>query len=346
MSRRTLLSAAALSRLKAQGLQPAEAILNDAVQSGKLKSAVLHVQKAGKVYVKAFGAAKPDTPFLIASITKPFTAAGLMRLADLGKLKLSDPASRFFPQFTKESRGKITIQHLLTHTSGLPDMLPANVELRKRQAPLSEFLAQTLETPLLFEPGAKVSYSSMGILLASSIAEKITGQKFPSFLAKEIFRPLNMADTALGLGKFKISDTALSQTEFADEGSGGSPGAESWNWNSKYWRSLGASWGGAHATAGDIAKFLAYFLHPQNGPLQPATAQSMIENHTKGLNQARGLGFVVYPGGRFGHGGSTGTLSWAHTGKDAAFVLLTSLPARVSQKTIIDPVAKIVLDSL
>jgi CubicO group peptidase (beta-lactamase class C family) len=346
LSRRALLLSAAALSAKAQNLQPAEAILSDAVQKGQLQSAVLHLRKASHIYEKSFGKCNADTPFLTASITKTFTAAGVMKLADQGLLKLSDPASRFFPQFAKDSRSKITIHHLLTHTSGLPDMLPANLDLRRKHAPLSEFLAQTLDTPLLFEPGAKVGYSSMGILLASAIAEKITSQKFPAFLDAQIFRPLKMSKTVLGLGKFKIEDTALSQTDQAGEDSGSLPADAHWNWNSQYWRALAAPWGGAHSTAADIARFLHSFLHPEQSPLKPETARSMIQNQTPTLNQSRGLGFVVYKDGRFGHGGSTGTASWASPSKDAVFVLLTSLPARVSQKPILDPVSQTALAAL
>src|SRR6185295_14730675 len=105
----------------------------------------------------------------------------------------------------------VTLKHLLTHTSGLPDMLPENIELRRRHAPLSEFVALTCRTTLLFRPGEKVSYQSMGILLAAAIVEKISGQPMPAFLRANIFAPLRMTQTSLGLGGRNIADTAQCQ---------------------------------------------------------------------------------------------------------------------------------------
>jgi len=69
----------------------------------------------------------------------------------------------------------VTIRHLLTHTSGLPDQLAGNDELRKRHAPLSEFAGQAIRTPLGFAPGSRYEYSSMGILLATQIGERLSG---------------------------------------------------------------------------------------------------------------------------------------------------------------------------
>ena len=133
----------------------------------------------------------------------------------------------------------VTVEHLLTHTSGLPDMLPENIELRRRHAALEEFVAGTCKTPLLFRPGSKVSYQSMGILLAAEIAQRITKLPFREFLRREVFLPLGMRQTSLGLGGRRIEDTAQCQVE----------GKDDWNWNSRYWRDLGAPWGGVDSTA-------------------------------------------------------------------------------------------------
>ncbi|MGB0582193.1 MAG: serine hydrolase, partial [Limisphaerales bacterium] len=132
----------------------------------------------------------------------------------------------------------------------------------------------------------------------------------------------------------------------APESGSGSAAAKNWDWNSQYWRALGAPWGGAHSSAGDVNLFLRSFLHPDGRVIQPATARNMIRNHNFGLSTPRGLGFDK--GSRlgkslspeaFGHSGSTGTLAWADPKTDRSFVLLTSLPARTSRKTIINPVS-------
>ncbi|MFN0106283.1 MAG: serine hydrolase domain-containing protein [Bryobacteraceae bacterium] len=337
LSRRTLLAGA----LFAPGrFQSAELILDKAVASGHLHAAVLRVEQRGEVFERAFGKAKPDSPFLIASITKPMTATAVMLLADRGLLRYEDPASKYLDNFTAGDRSKITIRHLLTHTSGLPDMLPDNIALRQRQAPMQDFVKGALTTPLLFTPGARTSYQSMGILLAAEIAERVAHKPLRQFLHTELFQPLKMTRTALGLGKFKLADTVRNQTEHADP-PGGTPETAAWDWNSPWWREFGAPWGGAHSTAADIAKLLNAFLHPTGTPVKKETAQRMIANQNMGLDKPYGIGWSVSPA-PFGHGGSTGTSCWADAGREATFVLLTSLPSRVSQKLIIDPVAKAV----
>ena len=86
---------------------------------------------------------------LLASITKPMTATAVMVLSDLGELKLSDHVVKFIPEFADGPRKDITIEHLLTHTSGLPDQLPENKELRQRHAPLTDFVQGAVRTPVV-----------------------------------------------------------------------------------------------------------------------------------------------------------------------------------------------------
>jgi beta-lactamase class C len=341
LSRRALFAGALFAPSR---FQPAEQILDNAVASGKLHAAVLRVEQRGEVFERAFGKAKPDSPFLIASITKPMTATAVMILADRGLLRYEDPASKYLDNFTIGDRSKITIRHLLTHTSGLPDMLPGNIALRQRQAPMAEFVNGALTTPLLFAPGARTSYQSMGILLAAEIVERITRKPLRQFLQAEVFQPLKMTHTALGLGKYKLADAVKIQVEHADP-PGGTPETANWDWNSPWWRDLGAPWGGAHSTAGDIARLLNAFLHPAGAPVKQETAQRMIANQNVGLDKPYGIGWSVSPS-PFGHGGSTGTSCWADTAKDATFVLLTSLPSKASQKPIIDPVSKAIRAAL
>lgn len=166
-----------------------------------MSAASLYVRQGDFVFQRAFGRAHdPDDVFLLASITKPMTAIGIMILADGGQLALSDPVHKYIPEFTGGDRQLVTIRHLLTHTSGLPDQLAENVELRKRHAGLKEFVAATCRTPLLFKPGTEVKYQSMGLLLAAEVAERVTKRPFRDFLRDELFRPAGMTKTSLGLG--------------------------------------------------------------------------------------------------------------------------------------------------
>jgi CubicO group peptidase (beta-lactamase class C family) len=360
MQRRELLLASMAGSLNAairkDKLEQATALIERAVAEKKVRAAALHVRQDEHVFERGFGEARsPDTIFLIASITKPMTAAGLMILADRGKLALDDPAHRYLPKFKEGDRKNITIRHLLTHTSGLPDQVPENVELRKRHAPLKDFVAASVRTPLLFKPGTQVKYQSMGILLAAQIAERISGEPFPKFLERELFAPLGMKRTALGLGRFSIPDTALCQVDAAPGLYGGGSGdTKSWDWNSPYWRNLAAPWGGAHSTGQDIATFLGAFLAPDGRVLRKETAARMVVNQNEGLNEPWGIGFAVKPGsfGRacssktFGHSGATGTLAWADPAKRLSCVILTTLPADLSQKTLLKPVSDFVSESV
>jgi beta-lactamase class C len=336
-------------------LDEASALVKSFVDNGKLRAATVHVRQRSFTFRRAFGAAKtPDTVFLLASNAKPMTATGLMVLADRGELALADPVYKFIPEFSEGDRKLITIQHLLTHTSGLPDQLPNNKELRQQNAPLKEFVAGAVKVPLLYKPGSDVKYQSMGLLLAAEVAERITKKPFRDFLDEVLYRPLGMGHSAMGLGKLKVSDTAQCQVEDATGlDGGGGPGTEHWNWNSPYWRDLGSPWGGAHSTGPDLAKFLEYFLAPDGRVVKPATAKAMITNQNQGLSTPWGIGWSLRPGSfgeacsdeTFGHSGSTGTMAWADPKTKLTCVILTTLPARDSNKAIIRPVSDLVSES-
>jgi CubicO group peptidase (beta-lactamase class C family) len=263
----------------------------------------------------------------------------LLTLFDKGHFHLNDPVKKFIPEFAAGARSEITIKQLLTHVSGLPDQLPENDSLRRRHAPLGEFVEHAVRTPLLFAPGAKYSYSSMGILLAAEIARRITGGGFIDFAHREIFRPLDMMHSALGLGSFGLESVMRCQVEFAaPESGGGDPTAREWDWNSRYWRNLGSPWGGAHGSAGDVARFFGEFLHPTGRLLKPDTARLAVQNHNREGLAPRGLGFGLGPkhssprcsGRTFAHNGATGTLAWSDPASDTVCVVLTTLPERAA----------------
>jgi CubicO group peptidase (beta-lactamase class C family) len=333
-------------------LDAAAALIEKATVGGEVSAAALHVRRRGLTFERAFGLARdPEAVFLLASITKPMTATGVMILVERGRLSLSDPVCKFIPEFTGGDRNLVTVRHLLTHTSGLPDQLPENVELRKRHAPLSDFVAGACQTPLLFKPGTRVRYQSMGVLLAAEIVQRLTLRPFRDFLRDELFLPLGMTHTSLGLGGRSIPDTMLCQVQGAPSWGAGDT---DWNWNSLYWRDLGAPWGGAHSTAGDVVKLLELFQKPDGRILKVQTASAMIENQTRGLNEPWGLGWMLKPRefGRtcsartFGHYGSTGTVAWCDPSRGLVCVLLTTRPADQSRDGLLGPVSDLVADAV
>lgn len=351
MHRRTILLtglAAVVSRIskgaESKGWDAATTVLEEAVSAGTVQAASLHLSRAGERQSRSFGLAKGEgAPFLLGSITKPICVAACMTLFDEGEFHLEDRLEKFFPEFRGTGREQITIRHLLTHVSGLPDQLPENNELRGRHASLAEFVSHSLRLSPAFPPGTKYEYSSMGILLACAVAEKIAGTGIIPLVTERVLKKLKMTQSALGLGSFRREEVIACQTERAAPESGaGDPASRDWDWNSSYWRSLGAPWGGMHASAPDVASFLDEFLEARGVILKPETERMMVRNHNGPAITARGIGFNVglTAGGSgakgcsdrtFGHTGSTGTLAWADPATKTICVILTSLPARAIQ---------------
>src|SRR6266849_9668433 len=178
MQRRTFLGTALaianaspmFAALRAERWDDAAAVLERATAAKQVDTAVLHVVQRDESFTHHFGkAASGDAMFLLGSISKPINVAAIMTLFDQGKFRLDDRVKKFLPAFTGDGRDDVTIRHLLTHVSGLPDQLAKNNELRKQHAPLTEFATEALRTRLDFAPGARYQYSSMGILLAARV---------------------------------------------------------------------------------------------------------------------------------------------------------------------------------
>lgn len=333
------IGAAVHAASSAQEDEPAAcAQLAGAVDRGLVRSATLHVVRGRRAFSKAFGTARTENAmFLLGSISKPVAVAALMRLYDRGGFRLEDPVAKFLPKFAGEGRQEVTLKQVLTHVSGLPDQVRRNAELRRSHAPLSEFVEEAQRAPLGFVPGSRYEYSSMGILLAARVAEVISGTDILTLVQQSIFEPLGMHHSAQGLGRFSRGDFEPVQTEFAaPEAGGGDPGAKDWDWNSPYWRALGAPWGGTHCSAPDVGRFLTEFLRGEGSLFKTETARMIVANHNPPGMAARGLGFDLglaagLPGcseRTFGHTGSTGTICWADPVTQTVCVVLTSLPAR------------------
>ncbi len=241
---------------------------------------------------RVFGDAKLDSAFLLGSITKPIALAAVMHLFEQGKFQLDDLAVKFLPEFTGEARDTITLKQ-----PDDPRLWFARSTTRKCAA-----TARTLESRAVcggcdekhrsvFSPGSRYQYSSMAILLACEIAQRISGRSILELVEQHVVTPLAMEHSALGYGRLKPEQTVRMQTEHAaPEAGGGDPTASSWDWNSAYWRKLGAPWGGMHASAGDVLKFLDAFLKPPAGFLSPATRTDVAQSQCQRACAAR-VGF-------------------------------------------------------
>ena len=314
-------------------LDEAAKVMDGWIADGRVQGASILVTQNNNRYARNFGTAKgPEPVFLLASITKPMTAAAVMTLVDEGKLSLDDKVVKFFPAFTGEGRENITLRHCLTHTGGLPDMLADDEALREHHATLADYREGAIVAPLKFAPGSKYSYSSMGILLSAEIAQKITGKPIAQLVEERVFKPLKMTHTGYGLRGRSSASAVASQAAPAMTESG-KKSWMGWNWNSSYWRNLGAPWGGALGSAADIVKFYDEFLWQRGRILKTATEELMKTNNSPPGVKASGLGFDLRPSvgspanhdNTFGHNGSTGTLSWADPDTSTICVVLTTL---------------------
>ena len=164
-----------------------------AIDHGK----VVFEHAAGVADVESKTPCTRATNFRIASVSKQFTATAVLLLVDRGKISLSDPLTKFFPGFPEYGR-KITVKHLLIHTSGLPDyekLIPAGTTMQLDDLDVLHLLMDTNKP--LFGAGERFGYSNSGYTLLGLIIEAVAEKSFHEFMASEIFRPLGMNDSVL-----------------------------------------------------------------------------------------------------------------------------------------------------
>lgn len=204
----TLIVAAMIASATAPAPPPeavVDAIFRDAIHPGQPGAAVL-VAKDGKIlFEKAYGLADverkipvtTETRFNIASITKPFTAAAILKLEEEGRLSLDDRLSKYIPDYPRGN--EIAIHHLLTHTSGIREKLGGTATLANAFYPARPDYVVALfkYLPLDFDPGSQYGYSNSGYYLLGTIIEKVSGQSYADYLRDVFFRPLGMDRTGV-----------------------------------------------------------------------------------------------------------------------------------------------------
>ncbi len=233
--------------LSQERLNRITSLMQKHVEDGLLAGAVALVARDGKVaYLKSVGMQdkekgvdmKPDAIFRIASMSKPITSVAVMMLYEEGRFRLSDPVSKYLPEFrgmkvlvagpagdggkTQEqlvaAKREITIRHLLTHTSGLTYHWDARVGAKYAQAGITHGLIQTpdslaegirklAQVPLVHQPGEAYTYS-LSIDVLGRLVEVVSGMSFDEFLRQRIFEPLRMNDTGFYLPDNKVSRLA------------------------------------------------------------------------------------------------------------------------------------------
>ncbi|MGZ8898969.1 MAG: serine hydrolase [Limisphaerales bacterium] len=313
------------------------------------RDGILHSETTGFADVESRRPMSPDTVFWIASMTKPITAVAIMMLQDEGKLKASDPVSKYLPEFAnlQTPSGKpanLTITQILTHTSGLGEV-PR--EEAKKARTLKDLGPLWVAAKMQFEPGAKWSYCQSGINAAGRIVEVVSGMSFDEFLQQRLFDPLGMKDTT-----FYPSDEQGKRLVTAYEKKEGALSAvpPRDDFGSKDRPPQGN--GGLFSTAPDYARFCQMLLNggsfegkryvseealkfintPQTGDMpvgffQNDTWGNRGKNYGWGLGTCvlkephEGVAEVLSPG-TYGHGGAWGTQAWIDPVKGVAYVLM------------------------
>jgi CubicO group peptidase (beta-lactamase class C family) len=211
----TLLAAQAQPTI-APGLQNKidSAVRDTLASTGVPSASIATVQNGAITYLQAYGFARlePRTPaaasmrYSIGSISKQFTAAAVLLLAEQGKLSLDDPVSRFVPHLT---RGKeVTIRQLLSHTSGYQDYWPQDYVPPFMLQPVSadKILDLWARKPLDFDPGTEWQYSNTNFVIAGLIVEKASGMPLLQFLGQHIFAPLGMK-SVMNIDEQRLTET-------------------------------------------------------------------------------------------------------------------------------------------
>lgn len=188
----------------AQNAARMDQIVHSYVADHKFMGTVLVARGDQVMFDKAYGSANlewdvantPTTKFRLGSVTKQFTAASILLLEERGKLSVSDPVKKYMPD-APAAWDKITIFHLLTHTSGVPDFtrFPDYSKIEPFATTPAKLVALFRDKPLDFQPGEQWSYDNSGYVLLTYLIEKITGENYEKFVRENIFTPLGMTDT-------------------------------------------------------------------------------------------------------------------------------------------------------
>lgn len=185
----------------AQRIEPnVEEFMRTAIERSHFQGSIL-IARDGKVLVsKGYGMANaehavpnsPHTKFRIGSLSKQFTALAILMLQEQGRLNVQDPMCKYLPQ-CPESWQRISIHHLLTHTSGIQDI--DYIQARIPSMSVANTIERLKDKPLEFTPGKLFSYSSSNYILLGHIIEKASGEQYETFVRRHIFEPLAMNDT-------------------------------------------------------------------------------------------------------------------------------------------------------
>jgi CubicO group peptidase (beta-lactamase class C family) len=305
---------------------------------------ILHLDAAGLADIEGNKPMQPDSIFWIASMTKPITGTAIMMLADEGKLSVDDPVAKYLPEFEHlttagGATADVTIEHILTHTSGLGEI---SADQSRNATTLAEVIPLFTAQPVRFAPGEKWAYCQSGINTAARIVEVVSGRSFTDFLDERLFGPLGMQDTTFYLTDEQAARLATSYRRTDD---GALEPAENFILYGKEPTSrdrFPAANGGLFSTAADYARYCQMILRGGefggHRYLSPEAVQRMttvqsgdlVTGFTPGngwglgwcvIREPQGVTSTLSPG-TFGHGGAYGTQAWIDPDKKRIYILM------------------------
>lgn len=219
---------------------------------------VLIAKNGNVIYNKAFGMAdrdkkipnNTDTKFAVGSMSKMMTSVAIAKLVQEGKLSFDDKLSKCLPGYpNKEVAEKVTVHHLLTHTSGLPDVFTPEWDAKKDQVKnVNDWLEFFVNKPLQFEPGKDWAYSNAGFVVLGAIIEKVSGKDYYTYIRENIAKPLGMNNSEFYSKDDKVENMAMGYTTGQKPG-----GPKTDNVDTRPYRGFPA--GGGYSTTGDMLKF-------------------------------------------------------------------------------------------
>ena len=338
--------------MSTEGLSRIDEMMQEHIDAGRIQGGATIVARRGKVVhfsthgdldVEKGRAMEPDALYIMASSAKPVIGVATLMLVDEGLISLSDPISKFIPEFAKQkvavpaNKGKgdvpvqrlvpletpLTIHHLLTHTSGLTG---GGIE-RTKEDSFATYVPKLAQAPLIFQPGTRWVYGNVGIhSVLPRIIEIVTETPFHEFMQERLFNPLEMNNSYFHVPSEKVSKrVVIAGLDFKEKGSGGLVSA-----------------------AEDFLHFEQMLLNDGEffgrRLLSPAIVKMMSSNQVgdlfatsgKGVKAQNGMGFgygvavtldPITAGssrgkGAFGWGGAAGTVSWTDPKNELVGVLM------------------------
>jgi len=271
------------------------------VAADEFSGCVLLAQSGEPIFRKAYGFAskrfnvlnRVDTKFNLGSCNKIFTKVAILQLAERGKLSLEDYISKHLPDYPSHVADKVTVNHLLSHTSGMGHYWNERFEASKHKLrTVDDFLSLFVDDPLSFEPGEKAQYSNAGYVVLGKIIEAASGQDYYRYVREHIYKPAGMNNSDHYEMDVPTPNLAIGYTKMDEEGQLVKGPRRS---NLFLIGVKGSPAGGGYSTVGDMLKFCTALrnhklLNPKYTELvlQPARARTAEEAKPRQFGHAGG----------------------------------------------------------